>query len=209
MYVEFIQYPDEYDVIASYEMSCLPRVGDFVELNGNDYRVSHIEWLEIYGKSNTKPEEIRPVVVVNSVDKFEKNKDLEKKLTHVEEWYAVRLETLKDWAKKNDHTEVFDILANGHLLKEPPTYAQQINILKHKLSSYGKYLNLFSTGYEMLISGLPKEFVTKSIELGKTYEGVVDLLSMWHDENDPVEQSNIVDDLKCMIKECEEFKKDI
>ena len=55
---------------------------------------------------------------------------------HAEEWYAVRFEVLKDWARKNDHNEVFNILANGvPNITDPPTYAQQMNILKHKLDA--------------------------------------------------------------------------
>jgi len=119
-------------------MSILPRLGDFIQLNGKDYIVNSIEWIEIYGNSSSKSEEIRPVISVKEIGEFEKTEDLKRKLEHTEEWYAVRLKALEDWARKNNHIEFFEILANGHLLKDPPIYAQQMNILKWKLEIINK-----------------------------------------------------------------------
>jgi hypothetical protein len=67
------------------------------------------------------------------LDEIEK---LKRSCKFTQEWYAQRWETLKDWARDHGHTEVFSILANGiPTPQDPPTYAQQMNILKHGLKA--------------------------------------------------------------------------
>jgi hypothetical protein len=63
-------------------------------------------------------------------------KELERRLVHQQEWYAVRLERLRDLAKDNGlDREHCAIVANGTSEShEIPTYAQQMNILKHEVN---------------------------------------------------------------------------
>lgn len=73
------------------------------------------------------------------IDLYNKNIELQKSKAHTEEWYAIRFVELKKWAHQNNHKEVFSILANG--IKDPftpPTYAQQMNILKWELEKAKK-----------------------------------------------------------------------
>ena len=53
---------------------------------------------------------------------------------YTEHWYAVRIERLKDLAKERGiWDEMAAIIANGSAsVTEPPTYAQQLNIAKHR-----------------------------------------------------------------------------
>lgn len=55
-------------------------------------------------------------------------------LNNTREWYACRLERIKSYAKeKGIWADIACIFANGTLgIHEPPTYAQQMNILKYK-----------------------------------------------------------------------------
>lgn len=52
-----------------------------------------------------------------------------------EQWYAVRLKRIQDWAEETGNGEVLaNIIANGTSeVTEPPTYDQQMNILRHEL----------------------------------------------------------------------------
>lgn len=68
------------------------------------------------------------------------------KLEFCEEWYAVRIERLKDLAKKHDiWPEMACILANGTGDPyEPPTYAQQMNLLRYRAEKAEKKLELIA-----------------------------------------------------------------
>jgi hypothetical protein len=61
---------------------------------------------------------------------------------HTVQWYAERLERLKDFAKEHGHwPEVACIIANGTASpNEPPTYAQQLNMAKHRAEAAEKKL---------------------------------------------------------------------
>jgi uncharacterized protein (UPF0335 family) len=53
--------------------------------------------------------------------------------SHTEQWYAERIERLKDLCKQhNIWSEAASIIANGSLMSEPPTYAQQLNAFRHR-----------------------------------------------------------------------------
>ena len=55
-----------------------------------------------------------------------------KRVENTHAWYATRIEHLKDFAKeKGIFREVCDILANGHLQSDAPSYAQLLNITRH------------------------------------------------------------------------------
>jgi hypothetical protein len=71
--------------------------------------------------------------------------DTKATLEHTNYWYSIRLARLKDWA----HTELteplkdrfFSILANSTVdVLEPPTYAQQFNMMKHDVDRLEKEL---------------------------------------------------------------------
>lgn len=70
---------------------------------------------------------------------LERERDAEKdRAQHTQEWYATRWRRLKEWARKdipdNLSNQFFSIIANGTKDPfEPPTYAQQMNVLKHHL----------------------------------------------------------------------------
>lgn len=132
MYVEFVNVEDEYEVILGTEMEYLPQKGDTVSLGVNVYSVNSIEWVPVDQGNNSI--NLAPIVYIQKTKEYKSNQKYKKLLEETEDWYAVRFEALKDWAKKNNHKEFFDILANGSLLHEPPTYAQKMNILKNKLS---------------------------------------------------------------------------
>ena len=135
MYIEIVKKYDEYDVILGYESDIMPGVGDVIEINDDIYKVDHIQWVDIDDGRGIK---LKPLIVVVHSSEYDKNIDYEKRLKHTEEWYACRLKTLKEWARKNNHKEFFDILANGHLLYDPPTYEFQMNVLKHEVEKLKK-----------------------------------------------------------------------
>lgn len=52
---------------------------------------------------------------------------------HTQQWYAERFERLKDLLKTNGlWDQGAAIIANGNLMHEPPTYAQQLNVMRHR-----------------------------------------------------------------------------
>ena len=57
----------------------------------------------------------------------------ERSVEHTHQWYAVRLEKIKEVAKRVGlWSEVAAIIANGSSsIYDPPTYAQQLNLAKH------------------------------------------------------------------------------
>lgn len=58
----------------------------------------------------------------------------ERSVEHTHQWYAVRLEKIKEVAKRVGlWSEISAIIANGSgSIYDPPTYAQQLNIAKHE-----------------------------------------------------------------------------
>lgn len=61
---------------------------------------------------------------------------VEDRLEHTQQWYAERCERLWHWAHedKEHRSGYFAIMANGtETIHEPPTYAQQMNTLRHAL----------------------------------------------------------------------------
>lgn len=69
---------------------------------------------------------------------------------HTHQWYAERLERLKDLLKTNGlWKEGACIIANGTLTHEPPTYAQQLNVMRHRAeaaeAALVKFQRLYST----------------------------------------------------------------
>jgi hypothetical protein len=81
---------------------------------------------------------------------FDRIEQLNDRVAHTREWYAVRMERLKDFAKeKGIWHEVASILANGTMtgldsdgkwVYDPPTYAQQMNMLKWQVEKLQKEL---------------------------------------------------------------------
>lgn len=60
---------------------------------------------------------------------------LRKRVEHTEQWYAVRFERIRDEAKAAGiWPRIACIMANGTAeATEPPTYAQQMNVLRHEV----------------------------------------------------------------------------
>lgn len=58
----------------------------------------------------------------------------ERSVEHTHQWYAVRLEKIKEVAKRVGlWSEVATIIANGSSsIYDPPTYAQKLNMAKHE-----------------------------------------------------------------------------
>ena len=81
---------------------------------------------------------------------FDKIEYLNDTIAHVREWYAVRMERLRDFAKeKGVWHGVASILANGTLsgidsdgkwVYDPPTYAQQMSMLKWQVEKLQREL---------------------------------------------------------------------
>lgn len=67
---------------------------------------------------------------------------------HTQQWYAERLERLKDLCKQAGvWDKAASIIANGTVAGEPPTYAQQLNDAKHRAASAEKKLAEFRDLY--------------------------------------------------------------
>lgn len=64
----------------------------------------------------------------------ERREEAESRRDHTAQWYAERLERLKQMAKERGFwSEMAAIIANGTATAhEPPTYAQQLNMAKHR-----------------------------------------------------------------------------
>lgn len=67
------------------------------------------------------------------------------KIKHMEYWYGCRLERLSQFMREEATPEIrhryFSIIANGTAdHAEPPTYAQQMNMLKHKAEGLAEAL---------------------------------------------------------------------
>lgn len=106
---------------------------------GCPYQTSDSQCTAIEGAKHHCPNMDMGCPYVNEL--LDKIKELEKSRQSTQEWYAQRWETLKDWARDHGHTEVFSILANGiSTPQDPPTYAQQMNTLKHKLEAAEKWI---------------------------------------------------------------------
>lgn len=65
-------------------------------------------------------------------------KRLQERLEHTQYWYGTRHERLWHWAHEELTPELchrfFSIVANGTVDgSEPPTYAQQFNMMKHRM----------------------------------------------------------------------------
>jgi hypothetical protein len=81
-----------------------------------------------------------PAVVLELIAE---NKGYAKKIKWDESWYGARFETLFHWAHRElneeQKTQYFNIVANGSSSPlDPPTYAQQMNILKGKVTAAEK-----------------------------------------------------------------------
>ncbi len=60
---------------------------------------------------------------------------------HTQQWYAERLERLKDLCKEHSiWDKAAAIIANGNPMHEPPTYAQQLNTMRHRAEAAEKEL---------------------------------------------------------------------
>lgn len=113
--------------------------------------------------------------------------EVEMHLEFTRDWYAVRFEALKAWAKTNKHPEVFAILANGAEDGAPPTYAQILNITRHerddakrKLAASEASMNLLVAQLRVCVAAMQKniEFAAVKDEqvLALGIEGTRDLL---------------------------------
>lgn len=67
-------------------------------------------------------------------DERKRREEAESRRDHTAQWYAERLERLKQMAKERGFwSEMAAIIANGTATAhEPPTYAQQLNMAKHR-----------------------------------------------------------------------------
>lgn len=74
--------------------------------------------------------------------------DAVKSRNHTQQWYAERLERLKDLCKEHGiWDKAASIIANGSLMGEPPTYAQQLNTAKYRAEAAEKALLDFKLLY--------------------------------------------------------------
>ena len=70
---------------------------------------------------------------------------------HTQYWYSTRLERLWHWAHEELNAEqrhqYFSIVANGTSdVKEPPTYAQQFNVMKWRMEEAERKLDMLRRG---------------------------------------------------------------
>ncbi|MBB71417.1 MAG: hypothetical protein CMF50_03365 [Legionellales bacterium] len=76
----------------------------------------------------------------------------------------------------------------------------------HQISAHDK-MRLFQIAIEMEKAQLPEEFIAKAIETGLEYEGVSDLIVMWHEEVDSKERDEIIADIQDLILDCSQATK--
>lgn len=84
------------------------------------------------------------ILIVELRNKAEQLINMAKQLIHSEEWYAVRLQKLRDLCEQHNLlTEFCNIVANGKESPlDPPTYQNIINQLQYDLEKHKKQINL-------------------------------------------------------------------
>jgi len=92
---------------------------------------------------------------------------------YCEQWYAVRLKRIQEWAEENGHGEVIaNIIANGTSEStEPPTYDQQMNILRHQLETKDSLVEALQAEIEFWRSGEQVKIVQ---ELYDRHVGIIE-----------------------------------
>lgn len=113
----------------------------------NDGSAEHVElWFQSYARANVEASTkyYRDMLCQSQDDVMKLSAETEalraevekakRSVEHTHQWYAVRLEKIKEVAKRVGlWSEVAAIIANGSSsIYDPPTYAQQLNIAKHE-----------------------------------------------------------------------------
>jgi hypothetical protein len=77
---------------------------------------------------------------------------------HTVQWYAVRIERIKDVAKESGMLgKVAAILANGTAdIREPPTYDQQLNMMRHRAEKAESQLAAANAMADRLVAAISR-----------------------------------------------------
>jgi len=67
--------------------------------------------------------------------------------------------------------------------------------------------NAVDIGHQMNEEGLPEEFVNSAVKVALEFEGVLDLMILWDEEDDISEKEEIIADIQDMIDECSQKEK--
>lgn len=92
------------------------------------------------------------ILIVELRNKAEQLINMSKQLIHAENWYAVRLQKLRDLCEKHNLlTEFCNIVANGkESPTDPPTYQNIINKLEQDITKYKKKNNILQNKLDEL-----------------------------------------------------------
>jgi len=66
--------------------------------------------------------------------------------------------------------------------------------------NYSRYLS--SIGDEMQQAALPHEFISSAIDFASQYEGIADLIILWHEEKSYDERKEIIADIQELLDDC-------
>lgn len=64
-------------------------------------------------------------------------------------------------------------------------------------------VKLFVIARDMHESGLSDRFVVSALEIAFKYEGVADLMVLWHEEDDSSERDEIIADIQELVDDCQ------
>ena len=69
-------------------------------------------------------------------------------------------------------------------------------------------VDLFEVGTEMRQCGLPDTFVADAIRTAMEFDGVRELVMIWHDEAEAAERAEVIADIQGMIDDCRQSSSD-
>jgi len=102
------------------------------------------------------------------VEELPEYKELSQKLKTTQEWYSVRWQRLRDELKDTEYwTVINSIMANGvGDIHEPPSYYQQINLLKHELEKTKEERDQAQKNYYWMVENAASNKLDGYRELG-------------------------------------------